>query len=204
MNVGTIVALLLALTGALGVSHQEEEGDRVTVCHRGMTITISADSLQDHLDHGDTEGACETPRVRGQGQERVVICHNGRTITVSDAALPAHLGHGDIEGECQNGGTPPNNGNDHGQGQGQERVTVCHNGRTIAISTAALPAHLAHGDTEGECQDGGSRPNDGDGNEGEGQAQVTICHRGFMTITVAEPAVPAHLAHGDSLGACQF
>jgi len=33
------------------------------------------------------------------------------------------------------------------------------------------------------------------------QDRVTLCHRG-NTITVAEPAVPAHLAHGDTLGPC--
>jgi hypothetical protein len=38
--------------------------------------------------------------------------------------------------------------------------------------------------------------------------KVTICHippgnpRNAHTIVVAESAVPAHLAHGDSLGAC--
>ena len=34
-----------------------------------------------------------------------------------------------------------------------EMTSVCHNGNTIVISTAALPAHLAHGDTEGRCAD---------------------------------------------------
>lgn len=34
-----------------------------------------------------------------------------------------------------------------------------------------------------------------------GQTKVTLCHKG-ETITVAEPAVPAHLGHGDTLGAC--
>ncbi len=40
--------------------------------------------------------------------------------------------------------------------------------------------------------------------------KVVICHHNlddptepeFVTITVAESAVPAHLAHGDVLGAC--
>ncbi len=32
-----------------------------------------------------------------------------------------------------------------------EKVTVCHQGRTISIQRSALAAHLAHGDTEGEC-----------------------------------------------------
>lgn len=32
--------------------------------------------------------------------------------------------------------------------------------------------------------------------------KVTICHKGKQTITVAEPAVEAHLRHGDTLGPC--
>jgi hypothetical protein len=41
-----------------------------------------------------------------------------------------------------------------------------------------------------------------------GQAKVTLCHHThsakhpFVTITVGEPAVPAHLRHGDTLGPC--
>jgi hypothetical protein len=31
--------------------------------------------------------------------------------------------------------------------------------------------------------------------------KVKICHKGH-TITVSMPAVPGHLAHGDSIGAC--
>ena len=38
---------------------------------------------------------------------------------------------------------------------------------------------------------------------GGGQNKVTICHKG-QTITVAQPAVPAHRAHGDTLGACSI
>ncbi len=32
--------------------------------------------------------------------------------------------------------------------------------------------------------------------------KVTICHKGKRTISVGAPAVPAHLAHGDTLGPC--
>ena len=35
-----------------------------------------------------------------------------------------------------------------------------------------------------------------------GQKKVTICHRG-QTLEVAEPAVEAHLRHGDTLGPCE-
>lgn len=44
--------------------------------------------------------------------------------------------------------------------------------------------------------------------QGAGQAKVTICHippgnpGNAHAITVGEPAVPAHLAHGDTLGGC--
>jgi len=37
--------------------------------------------------------------------------------------------------------------------------------------------------------------------KGKGKEKVTICHNG-QTITVARPAVAAHLAHGDTEGAC--
>ena len=35
------------------------------------------------------------------------------------------------------------------------------------------------------------------------QTKITICHKGKNTLTVAEPAVAAHIAHGDAMGACQ-
>lgn len=38
--------------------------------------------------------------------------------------------------------------------------------------------------------------------DGTGQRKVTLCHKQKQTITVAEPAVDAHLAHGDQIGAC--
>jgi hypothetical protein len=34
-----------------------------------------------------------------------------------------------------------------------------------------------------------------------GQPKVTICHKGH-TITIARPALPAHLRHGDTIGPC--
>jgi hypothetical protein len=34
-----------------------------------------------------------------------------------------------------------------------------------------------------------------------GKKKVTLCHKGH-TIRVAQPAVKAHLKHGDKLGAC--
>ena len=35
-----------------------------------------------------------------------------------------------------------------------------------------------------------------------GQEKVEICHKGNNTLSVGAPAVAAHLAHSDTLGAC--
>jgi hypothetical protein len=49
------------------------------------------------------------------------------------------------------------------------------------------------------CQ--GATQSDVEGSTQAVQTRVTICHKG-QTITVAEPAVAAHLRHGDTVGAC--
>ena len=33
--------------------------------------------------------------------------------------------------------------------------------------------------------------------------KITICHKGHVTITVDDAALDAHLAHGDTIGACR-
>jgi hypothetical protein len=44
------------------------------------------------------------------------------------------------------------------------------------------------------------------GDDGDGERKVTLCHKpngnNPHTITVGAPAVPAHEAHGDTIGAC--
>jgi hypothetical protein len=79
------------------------------------------------------------------------------------------------------------------------------------VGAPAAPAHLAHGDAEGECADDAGEEGEEEGEETEdedGQAKVLFCHvppgnpENPVTIEVAEPAVPAHLAHGDTEGAC--
>jgi hypothetical protein len=40
--------------------------------------------------------------------------------------------------------------------------------------------------------------------KGKGKEKVTLCHKGRKTITVARPAVEAHLAHGDTEGPCPY
>ena len=41
-------------------SSSKDSSTSVQVCHNGNTLTINENALQTHLDHGDTEGSCET------------------------------------------------------------------------------------------------------------------------------------------------
>jgi hypothetical protein len=46
---------------------------------------------------------------------------------------------------CVNFVSPSYSGND-------DKVTICHKGRTIKVAQSAVRAHLAHGDTLGACE----------------------------------------------------
>jgi hypothetical protein len=104
--------------------------------------------------------------------------------------------------------------------EAEASVTLCHvppgnpdAAHTVSVGAPAAPAHLAHGDAEGACAGDeapdGSEEDPEDEESGEdGQPKVVVCHvppgnpENPVTIEVAEPAVPAHLAHGDTEGAC--
>ena len=74
------------------------------------------------------------------------------TISISTSAVQTHLDlHGDSVGACDPGSEP-------GEDQYKDKVLICHrppgnpgNSRTLSVSPSAVPAHLAHGDTEGPC-----------------------------------------------------
>ncbi|MBI4699598.1 MAG: hypothetical protein HY744_00285 [Deltaproteobacteria bacterium] len=81
-------------------------------------------------------------------------------------------------------------------------VSICHfppgkpsNAHTITVEAPALKAHLAHGDTIGQCPE-------------KAGVKMIICHYppgdpgNPQTIEIAPAALPAHLAHGDTLGSC--
>jgi hypothetical protein len=77
-----------------------------------------------------------------------------------------------------------------------KKVVICHNGRTIRVSEAAVPAHLAHGDTLGPCV--------GDyvicnryGNFDNNHPNVPI-----RTIIVSQADLPKYLAKGATIGPC--
>lgn len=116
-------------------------------------------------------------------EDEGAMCHvppgnpeNEHTIVVSENAKPAHIAHGDEEGPCEGDTVDDETGEgdevENGDGDG-EKVVVCHippgnqdNPRTIEIGADALEAHIAHGDTEGECPDPADESDGGDGGDG--------------------------------------
>jgi len=111
---------------------------------------------------GNDKAKEDDGEVKGEGgQEKVTLCHKGKnTIRVGEPAVAAHQSHEDSLGPCQTEeGTPEppeetpgaaQNG-DGGGGNGQQKVTLCHKGKTLTVGVPALTAHLRHGDTEGPC-----------------------------------------------------
>lgn len=82
---------------------------------------------------------------------------------------------------------------------GNEKVSVCHKGRTIHISISALKAHLAHGDVEGECS--GESAGDDSEESGDTGNKVQVCHKG-RELWIFEYVLDIFLNRGDILGVC--
>ncbi len=85
-----------------------------------------------------------------KGNNKVTICHKGKTISVNSNAVKAHLAHGDYLGSCS-GSSAMIVAHDHDHSvvnakKGNNKVTICHKGKTISVNSNAVNAHLAHGD----------------------------------------------------------
>lgn len=79
------------------VSAALDQYGKVTICHKGKTISVARSALNAHLKHGDTLGPCG-PKLPAS----VKVCHQGRTLVVTHAnALRQHLKHGDKRGACK-------------------------------------------------------------------------------------------------------
>ena len=224
----TLVVILLAAVGvamagsngdgSTGVATSEDTSSGSTVAQDSMTTAPGAAS-------SEPEAAEDTSEPTVIGEPTVVeTAEPTAAEPVEETTAPTtNSGDASARGDDVNepaADMPGNNGNgigepeEHGNGAGQQKVTLCHKGKnTITVGKPAQAAHLRHGDTVGPCQSEGAAPEpseeksgqgvaqDGDGGSGNGQQKVTLCHKGH-TITVGEPAKEAHLRHGDSLGAC--
>jgi hypothetical protein len=71
----------------------------------------------------------------------------------------------------------------------------------IAVAALALAGVSVAGNGHGKGGSASSAQYSSGGKQ-YGKHRVTLCHKGH-TISVAPPAVKAHLKHGDSLGACK-
>ncbi len=60
-----ILGMTLVMAAGFGQAafgdNDKDKGAKVIVCHKGeRTVSISASGLNGHLNHGDTEGSCES------------------------------------------------------------------------------------------------------------------------------------------------
>ena len=60
-----LIAILVSAGSAPVVfSKPDKDKDKVTICHRGHTITVAAAALKAHLAHGDTVGPCQVTETK--------------------------------------------------------------------------------------------------------------------------------------------
>jgi hypothetical protein len=55
---------VLVSGGTAPLVFSKPDKDKVTICHRGHTITVAESALKAHLAHGDTIGPCEATELR--------------------------------------------------------------------------------------------------------------------------------------------
>jgi hypothetical protein len=78
-----------------------------------------------------------------------------KSAATGAVASTAHAFHTVVTQQPQQNGNEhharPEHGSQPGHHQYHEKVIICHKGHTISVSSSAVPAHLAHGDTLGPC-----------------------------------------------------
>ncbi len=134
-----IVVTILATVAVASAATDKGAKEKVTLCHKGHTITVGAPAVAAHERHGDTEDACPTDTTTPETTEGTTT----PDTTVPDTTPP--------ETTVPDTTTPETTGPDNEGGLGQEKVTLCHKGHTITVGAPAADIHLDHGDTEGAC-----------------------------------------------------
>jgi len=146
------VNAVLGTSGPLTLTLERQENDKVAICHippgnpdNAHTITVSQSALAAHLGHGDYEGECEDD---DEGEEE------------EDGGEEGEEEEEEEDEEEEEEGEEEEEEDDEEEEEG-DKVEICHippgnpdNARTIMVSQSALAAHLAHGDYEGECDEG--------------------------------------------------
>jgi hypothetical protein len=117
------------------------DGDEIQFLGWPMTVTLVDDEQTENNegnDNEENEGQTEVTFIAGQVVMAVVcISDDGQLIIVQIIVLEE------------------DDGDDNGDTVGGEKVLICHrrskNPHTLSVAPAAVPAHLAHGDTLGPC-----------------------------------------------------
>lgn len=81
------------------------------------------------------------------------VCVNVRSESEYESEYEVKESGNGNNRSTSDGGSGGNGSN----GGGGEKVTLCHNGQTIEVDAAAVPAHLEHGDTLGPCEESGDK-----------------------------------------------
>jgi LPXTG-motif cell wall-anchored protein len=150
LSVLMTITVMLMTTVAVAFAAQDEGGrgqKKVTICHKGHTITVGAPAADAHLIHhdGDTEGACSTD-AETTAEETTAE----ETTAEETTAEETTAGETTAEETTAEETTAPD------EGSTAEQVTLCHKGtETITVDVSAEQAHLDHGDTEGTCEESG-------------------------------------------------
>ena len=185
---GSMLLLLLAVSAPFGLrashayfaeSARQEQNQIFLTPTLTVTITMTPTA---------TINPTMTLTATAASAEKITLCHippgnadNAHTITIGAASAPAHLNHGDTLGACP--ATMP---------------TATATPPPPPPPTATPPSY--------PVSPTGTPPPPPD--TPQPPVKITICHRPpgnpdkAKTITVGEAAVDAHLAHGDTLGAC--
>jgi len=153
--IAAVVGLLFLFFPDLRPSGTSDEGSATSDESSGKS---GDGGSADPSNESGQAGAQNSANSGSASEDKQAVCHvppgnpdNAHTIVISVNAVQTHLDHGDSLGACPEEPGPPDD-------QYEEKVLICHippgnpeNAHTISVSVNAVPAHLAHGDTEGPC-----------------------------------------------------
>ncbi len=184
------VFLMLVSLTALAQEQEPDSQDKkqkIMVCYQGKTMIVSEKKAEKFLQLGGVYGACADDPATTSSQQP------------GQAQKPA-------KDDKQAGQAQKPDKDDKQAGQAQkpakDNKQAGQAQKPAKDNKQAGQAQKPAKDNKQAGQSQEDRDTDETNGQGQGQPKVTICHKGKNTITIAEPALSAHLAHGDMRGAC--
>jgi hypothetical protein len=111
----------IGLAGGVIGAAQYQYGKKVTICHKGHTITVAQKAWPAHQRHGDVLGTCAAAKAKkDKGKHKGAAHHapnpgSGTTTTTSTTTTTTTTAAG---GSSTTGGKGHGNGNGGGNGKG--------------------------------------------------------------------------------------